>query len=187
MIPVTNLRTGVAFSDAQGLWEVISYRHVKMGRGSATIRIKVRNLKTDSVIEKTFTSGQKIEDIEIEKKKGQFLYSDASEIVFMDPATFEQFTLSKTAAGGKEKFLKEGQEYDIQAAGDSVLGIEIPKIMVLEVAETAPGVKGDTVSAATKEAVLENGLKVKVPLFIDQGDKLKIDTRTNNYVERAKS
>ena len=187
MIPVTNLRNGVAFSDPQGLWEVIDYRHVKMGRGSATIRVKVRNLKTDSVIEKTFNSGQKVEDIEIEKKKGQFLYSDASEIVFMDPATFEQFTLPKTAAGGKEKFLREGQEYDIQVTGDSALGIEIPKIIVLEVAETAPGVKGDTVSAATKEAVLENGLRIKVPLFVNQGDKLKIDTRTNDYVERVKA
>ena len=187
MIPVTNLRNGVAFSDSQGLWEVISYRHVKMGRGSATIRVKVPNLKTDSVVEKTFTSGQKVENIEIEKKKGQFLYSDASEIVFMDPATFEQFVLPKTATGGKEKFLKEGQEYDIKAAGDSVLGIEIPKIIVLEVAETGPSVKGDTVSSATKEAVLENGLRIKVPLFINQGDKLRIDTRTNEYVERAKS
>ena len=123
MIPVTDLRNGVAFSDSQGDWEVISYRHIKMGRGSATIRVKVKNLKTGSTIEKTFTSGQKVEDIEIEKKKGQYLYSDSSNIIFMDPKTFEQFTLPKSTVGGKEKYLKEGDNYDIKVAGESIFGI----------------------------------------------------------------
>lgn len=186
MIPVTNLRSGVAFSDPQGFWEVISYRHVKMGRGNAIIRVKARNLKTGLVIEKTFASGQKVEELEIEKREGQFLYLGSAEAVFMDPATFEQFTLPKSVAGDKEKFLKEGQVYNIQAVGDNILGIEIPKTVVLKVKETGPGVKGDTASSATKEAILENNLRIKVPLFVKQGDKIKVDTRTHEYVERVK-
>lgn len=186
MIPVTELRNGVAFKDSQGVWEVISYRHVKMGRGSATIRVKAKNLKTGATLEKTFTSGQKVDDLDLIKKKLQFLYGDAQNVVFMDPKTFEQFSLSKDAASGKEKYLKEGDEYELLTGDDQVFGIEIPKLVVMKVAETAPGVRGDTVSNVFKDANLENGAKVKVPLFIKIGDKVKIDSRTGEYVERVK-
>jgi elongation factor P len=186
MIPVTELRNGVTFKDSQGVWEVASYRHVKMGRGSATIRVKVKNLKTGSSLEKTFTSGQKVEEVDLEKKKGQFLYCDTQNVVFMYPKTFEQFSLPKIEASGKDKYLKEGEEYEILAGEDQVFGIEIPKLVVLEIAETDPGVRGDTVSNVFKDAILENGAKVKVPLFIKIGDKVKIDSRSDEYVERVK-
>ena len=186
MLNVTELRAGTVFRDSQGIWEVVTYKHTKMGRGSATIRVKVRNLKTGATVEKTFTSGQKVEELELVKKKGQFLYSDSSNVVFMDPATFEQFSLAKTSMGGKEKFLREGETYDIFVADGQVLSLEVPKLVVLKVAETGPGVKGDSVSSVTKDAVLENGLKVKVPLFVNNGDKIKVDTRISEYVERVK-
>ena len=186
MIPVTELRNGAVFRDFQGIWEVISYKHIKMGRGSATIRVKTKNLKTASILEKTFTSGQKVEDIELSKKKGQFLYLDKESLVFMDPGTFEQFNLNKAAASGKEIFLKEGETYDLSVMEDAVLSVEIPKLVVLKVAETGPGVKGDTVSNVYKPATLENGVTINVPLFIKSGDLIKVDTRSKEYVERAK-
>src|SRR4030066_2571672 len=116
MINVTELRAGTTFKDSQGIWEVIKYSHTKMGRGSANIRVKVKNLKTGTSLEKTFTSGQKVEDLALSKKKGQFLYSDADRMVFMDPASFEQFDLPKSLSGGKEKFLKTGESYDLLVA-----------------------------------------------------------------------
>lgn len=186
MTPVTELRSGTAFKDSQGIWEVVSYRHTKMARGSATIRVKVENLRTGAIIEKTFTSGQKVEEALIVKKKGQYLYSDKETIVFMDSNTFEQFSLPNKVVAEKGKFLKEGETYELSVVDDEVLGVEIPKLIVLSVSETGPGVKGDSVSSVTKDAVLENGLKVKVPLFISIGDKLKIDTRNGEYVERIR-
>jgi elongation factor P len=186
MINVTDLRSGATFQDAQGIWEVVSYHHIKMGRGSATIRVKAKHLKTGSIIEKTFTSGQKVDDLEVTKKKGQYLYADESSVVFMDPKTYEQFSLAKSVAGGREKFLKEGEEYNLNIAEDQALNVEIPKLVVLSVKEAGPGVRGDTVSNVFKDAVLENGIKVKVPLFINEGEKIRVDTRTSEYVERVK-
>ncbi|OGY25310.1 MAG: elongation factor P [Candidatus Woykebacteria bacterium RBG_16_43_9] len=186
MLNVNELRAGTTFKDSQGIWEVVTYRHTKMGRGRATIRVKVKNFKTGSTIEKTFTSGQKVDEADISKIKGQFLYSNANDIVFMDNTNFEQFSLSKSVAGGKEMFLKEGDIYDLLAAGDQVLSVDIPKLVTIKVADTGSAVKGDSVSSVTKDAVLENGLKIKVPLFINVGDKIKIDSRTGEYVERVK-
>jgi elongation factor P len=186
MIPVTDLKNGTTFKDTQGIWEVIEYKHVKMGRGSATIRVKSRNLKTGSIIEKTFTSGQRVEDLDVDKKKGQFLYSDGQNIVFMDLVTYEQFNLPKSVAGGRESYLQEGETYNLTLAEDQILGVELPNLVTLQIAETGPGVKGDTVSSVYKDAVLENGSKVRVPLFINQGDKIKVDTRSGEYVERVR-
>ncbi|MCH7541213.1 elongation factor P [Patescibacteria group bacterium] len=186
MLNVTELRSGTTFRDNKGMWEVVKYSHTKMGRGSANIKLKIKNLNTGATIEKTFTSGQKVDELSLSKKKGQFLYNDVDNIVFMDPVSFEQFTLPRSLVGRKEKFLKEGETYDLLVAQDQVLSIEIPKLATLSVAETGPGVKGDTVSATTKDATLENGLRVKVPLFINQDDRIKVDTRTGEYVERVK-
>ena len=186
MIPVTDLRAGRVFKDSQGVWEVIEYKHIKVGRGGATIRVKAKNLKSGTSLEKTFNSGQRVEDVEVAKKKGQYLYSDAQNAVFMDPATFEQFGLAKQVLAGKEGFLKEGETYDLAVVDDQVISVEFPKLVVLTVAETGPGVKGDTVSNVYKDATLENGLKIKVPLFINVGDKVRVDTRSGEYVERVK-
>ncbi|OGY22054.1 MAG: elongation factor P [Candidatus Woykebacteria bacterium GWA1_44_8] len=186
MISVTDLRAGIVFKDSQGVWEVSEYRHIKIGRGGATIRIKVKNLKTGATLEKTFNSGQRVEDVEVIKRKGQFLYSDANAVVFMDPGTFEQFSLAKGVLEGKEAFLQEGGTYNLLGVEDQVLAVELPKLVVLKVAETGPGVKGDTVSNAYKDAALENGLKIKVPLFVKSGDLIKVDTRSKEYVERVR-
>jgi elongation factor P len=186
MIGVTELRSGTVFEDTQGLWVVISYKHVKMGRGSATIRVKVRNLKNGSIIEKTFNSGQRVEDVILSKRKGQYLYMNGDQVVFMDPGSFEQFSLNRTVLAGKENYLQENETYDLTTTDDQVLGVELPNLIVLRVKDTGPGVKGDTVSNVYKDAIMENGVKIKVPLFINVGDKIKVDTRTNSYVERVK-
>ncbi len=186
MLNVTELRAGATFKDSQGIWEVVKYTHTKMGRGSATIRVKVKNLKNLGVIEKTFTSGQKVDEIDIAKKKAQFLYANDDDIVFMDNATFEQFNLPKAVVGRKDKFLKEGDIYNLMVTEDQVLGIEISKLVIMKIADTGPAVKGDSVSSVTKDATMENGLNVKVPLFIKSGDKIKVDSRSGEYVERTK-
>ena len=186
MISVTELRAGAVFKDSQGSWEVMEYKHVKMGRGSATIRVKVRNLKTANIVEKTFTSGQRVEDVEVGKKKGQFLYESGKDIIFMDPDSYEQFSISKDILENRASFFKEGDTYDLLVVEDQIISVTIPKLVVLTVSETGPGVKGDSVSNVSKDAILENGLQIKVPLFINQGDKIKIDTRTLGYVERVK-
>ncbi|MEX0621519.1 MAG: elongation factor P [Candidatus Woykebacteria bacterium] len=186
MISVTELRAGTTFKDSQGIWEAIKYSHTKMGRGSASIKVKVKNLKTGTIVDKTFTSGQKVDDLSVTKKEGQFLYADGSNLVFMEKKTFEQFTLPKTAVFQAEKFLKESETYDLTFAEDSVIGVEIPRTVVLRVDETGPAIKGDSVSAASKDATLENGLSLKVPLFIKTGDKIKVDARAGKYVERVR-
>lgn len=186
MLNVTELRAGTTFKDNQGIWEVVKYSHTKMGRGSATIRIKVKNLKNGVVIEKTFTSGQKVDEADISKRKGQFLYATVGDIIFMDNTSFEQFNLPKSVASGKEKFLKEGDTYELLVVEDQVLSIDIPKLVTLKISDTGPAVKGDSVSSVTKDAVLENNLSVKVPLFIKVGDKIKVDSRSGEYVERTK-
>jgi len=186
MIPVTELRNGTTFKQDADIFEVVSYQHIKMGRGSANIKIRARNLKTGQLSEKTFISGARVDEASTEKKKLQYLYKDAENLVFMDPKTFEQFPVKETILGGKEKFLKESSLYDVLTSEEVVLGVEMPKLMDLAVAETGPGVRGDTVSNVYKPATLENGLTINVPLFIKNGDRIKIDTRSNQYVERAK-
>ena len=187
MIPVTELRSGTTFREKEQIFEVVSYTHTKMGRGSANIKIKARNLKTGDYVQKTFMSGAKVEDGETEKKKLQFLYLDSESLVFMDAINYNQFPIAISILSGREKFLKEGQTYDVLISGDIVLSVQLPNLMEFEVTETGPGVKGDTVSNVFKPATLENGMEVKVPLFINLGDKVKVDTRTNEYVERVKT
>lgn len=186
MMNVTELRAGNTFKDSTGMWEVVKYTHTKIGRGGATIRVKAKNLKTGALIEKTFNGGQKVEDLVVEKSTGQFLYSDKENLVFMNKINFEQFNLPVNLLGEKVKFLKDGEDYDIVTAEGEIISVEIPRNVILKVEETGPSIKGDSVSAATKDAKMENGMGVKVPLFIAIGDKLKIDTRTGEYLERVR-
>ena len=186
MIPVTELRAGTTFKEGGEIFEVTSYQHAKIGRGSANIKVKARNLKTGQLVERTFISGAKVEEAETEKRKLAYLYRDSESLVFMDPKSYEQFPIKSSLVGEKEKFLKESETYEVLVSGESILSVDLPKLMEFRVAETGPGVKGDTVSNVFKDAVLENGIKVKVPLFINQGDRVKVDTRSGEYVERAK-
>lgn len=186
VINVNDLRAGAAFLENGNLWEVLEYSHTKMGRGTATIRVKVRNLKTGTNTEKTFISGAKVEEADLEKQTGQFLYKDSLHSDFMDPDTFEQFKVLTSILAGDGKFLQEGKEYSLLTFKGEVLKVDIPRTVDLKVVDSPPGVKGDTVSNVYKSAKLENGLEVKVPLFINEGDTVKVDTRSSEYVERVK-
>lgn len=186
MISVTDLRSGVTFEDQGQIYEVLSYEHIKMGRGSANIKVKIRNLRTGSTTEKSFISGARVQDITPEKRKAQYLYNDNLGYHFMDSQTFEQFILDQGKVADKGKFLKEGMEISLLTFEGEPLSLELPVKMELRVAETDPGFRGDSVSNIYKDAILENGLKIKVPLFIKTGELVRVDTRTGAYVERAK-
>lgn len=186
MLNVTELRNGAVFKESGNLLQVITYDHVKMGRGSGTIKLRVRNLRTGSVTDKSFITGARVEEANVIKKKAQYLYKDGESLNFMDPVSFEQFPLSASVAGDQAKFLKEGMEVTLIVSEDEALGMELPLNLVYEIAETGPGEKGNTVSNVFKEATLDNGLVVKVPMFMKVGEKVKVDTRTGAYIERVK-
>lgn len=186
MIPVTNLRAGTVFKEAGQPLLVLKYEHVKLGRGKANIKLKIKNLKSKVVLEKTFHSGAKVQEAGVEKKALQFLYLDKESAVFTDPVSFEQFQIEKKVLEGKEGFLKEGERVEVLFFEGKPVRLELPVSLVLGVKETGPGVKGDSATNIFKPAILENGLTVKVPLFVKVGDRVKIDTRTGEYVERIK-
>ncbi|MBI2040220.1 elongation factor P [Candidatus Microgenomates bacterium] len=187
---VTDLRNGTVFKEGNNIFQVLSYDHVKMGRGSGNVKVKVKNLKTGSITEKSFMTGARVDEAEVEKKKAQFLYREgdppAGGFNFMDPSSFEQFSIPSQALGDQVKYLKEGLEVTLIVSEDEALGLELPMSLVYEIAETGPGEKGNTVSNVFKEATLDNGLVVKVPMFIGVGEKVKVDTRSGEYVERVK-
>ncbi|MCL5411698.1 MAG: elongation factor P [Patescibacteria group bacterium] len=186
MIPVTDLRAGAVFEQDGQLWQVIHYEHIKMGRGSATIKVKVKNVRSGTMTEKSFISGNKVEEAQLEHRKVQYLYKNGDEFIFMDNSNFEQLPLKVSQLGGQEKFLKEGIEGDLLAYENQPLGLDLPRSLNFKVSETGPSVKGNSVSNIYKPATLENGLTVSVPLFINEGDRIKIDTRTGEYVERIR-
>ncbi|MBI3109871.1 elongation factor P [Candidatus Daviesbacteria bacterium] len=183
---VTELRNGAFFKEGGNILQVLTYEHVKMGRGSGTIKVKVRNVRTGSVVEKSFITGARVDEAEVEKKKAQFLYREADNFNFMDPQSFEQFSLQGSVLGDSIKYLKDGLEVILIVSEGEALGMELPLSLVYEIAETGPGEKGNTVSNVYKDATLDNGLAVKVPMFMKVGEKVKVDTRTGEYVERVK-
>lgn len=186
MRSVTELKNGTFFKEAGVTLQVITYEHNKTGRGSGNIKVKVKNLKTGSITEKTFITGAKVEEANVEKKKAQYLYRDGNSLNFMDPKSFEQFSLDLSVAGDLARFLKDGMEVILVVSGEEALAVELSLSLVYEIVETGPGERGNTVSNVFKEATLDNGLVVKVPMFMRIGEKVKIDTRTGQYVERVK-
>ena len=184
MVSAADLRNGTAFEDEWQIFQVLSYDHIKMGRGSANIRVKLRNLRSGAITEKSFINGAKVNSVQISKKDLQFLYIDDDKAYFMDPQIYEQLDFSlKTLAG--HEFLKEGERFSISFLEDEALFLNLPPKIDLKVAETGPGVRGNSATNIFKDAVLENGLKTKVPLFVDAGDTVRIDTRTGEYTEKA--
>lgn len=183
---VTDLRNGTVFSADGALWQVITYEHNKMGRGSGTVKVKAKNIRTGAITEKSFITGARVEEGNVEKKKAQFLYADGDAYNFMDPETYEQFSISKAVLGDSAKYLFESLEVSLLTAGEEALGIELPNSLIYEIQDTGPGEKGNTVSNVYKDATMTNGLIVKVPMFGKVGDKIKVDTRTGEYVERVK-
>lgn len=186
MINVTDLRAGVTFQLNGVPYVVLKYAHNKIGRGSANVRIEMRNLRTGAVEEKTFMSGAKLDVAPTTKRRMQYLYNDEKSAVFMNPTTFEQVEIAKTIVGQEMKFLKEGQTVDILFWGDQALSILLPPKLTLKIAHADPGVKGNSATNVWKQVLLENGMQVKTPLFIKTGDSVVVDTRTGEYVERAK-
>lgn len=186
MLNVTDLRAGTTFNLEGQSYVVLKYEHIKMGRGTASIKIKARNILTGAVVEKGFISGARVESIETSKKKFQYLYSDNEGFHFMDPKSFEQVNFPEDVLSAQKPYLKDGMMIDVLFLEDKPLSIELPSKMEFIVEETGPGVKGDTVSNMYKSATLNNELNIKIPLFVEQGEKIIIDTRTGDYVERVK-
>lgn len=184
MISVTDLRAGTTYEeDGQSLL-VLSYEHIKMGRGSANIKVKVRNIKTGSIVEKSYINGAKVQPIQVTKKDMQFLYKDDESVYFMDPTTYEQITIPLTQVPDHQ-YLKEGETFNISFLEGDPLSVAFPPKMTFKVVETAPGIKGNSATNVFKDATLENGMTTKVPLFIEDGEMIRIDTRTGAYAEKA--
>lgn len=187
MISVTQLRAGTTFEEDNQPFVVLKYEHTKMGRGTANIKLKVKNLKSKIITEKTFISGAKVQEIQTPKRKLQYLYREGDNYSFMDPGTFEQFSLKSEILGEQVRFLREQAMVDVVFWEDQALGVELPTKMEFKVIETGPGVKGNSATNIYKPATLENGLSLKVPLFINQGEKILVDTRTGEYGARLDS
>ncbi len=184
MISVTDLKRGTIFEDEGQVFVVLSYEHIKLGRGSATIKVKVKNVKTGATTEKGFINGARVQDVFIIKKELQFLYKDLDTAHFMNPTTFEQIQIPLSRILDNQ-FLKEEMKFMASFLGDEPLSFEFPPKMEFIVAETDPGVKGNSATNIYKDAILENGFKTKVPLFIKEGDSIKIDTRTGEYAQKS--
>jgi elongation factor P len=161
------------------------FQHVKPGKGGAFVRTKIKNLRTGRVLEKTFRSGERVDEAEVEDKRMQYLYQDGEQFVFMDQESYEQFPFTNEQIGDARKYLKENLEVDVVFWRGKPINIELPSFIEAVVAQCDPGVKGDTASGATKPATLETGAVIQVPLFIKEGESVRVDTRTNAYVERV--
>ena len=180
------LRPGMTVEIGRDIFTVIEYNHIKMARGGAVIRIKFKNIRNGSSIEKTFKSGEKIMQAHIERKSMQFLYADQEAAHFMDQEDYNQIQIDLKTMGVAIKYLKDGDIVQVTSYQDEPLGVVLPASMTLKITETPPNIKGNTVSGGSKEATLENGLLVRVPLFLNIGDMVKVDTRTSKYIERVK-
>lgn len=185
MISVNDFRTGLTIEVDNGIWRVMDFQHVKPGKGAAFVRSKLRNLRNGAIQEKTFRAGEKVGKAQIDNRTMQYLYASGDQHVFMDNESYEQIELPSSAIEYELKFLKENMEVHIIMYHGETLGVELPNTVVLEVTETEPGIKGDTASGGSKPATLETGLIVQVPFFINQGDKLIINTDEGTYVSRA--
>jgi len=186
LISVTDLRRGVIFELDGGLYRVLEYHHTKPARGNAYIRTKSRNLRTGGTLEKTFVSGDRVQDIRLDHRTVQYLYNDGSYYHFMDVDSYEQIPLSKETLGDIVNYLVENMTLQMSSHEGEPLDIEAPTTVDLQVAHAEPGFKGDTASAATKPVTVSTGLQVQVPLFVDVGDVIRIDTRDGSYVTRVK-
>lgn len=184
MIPVTNLRAGTIFEDRGEIFKVLNYEHVKVGRGSASVRVKVQNLKTGSITDKSFISNAKVQSARVDKQEYQYLYKDSESAIFMNPKTFEQVSIPLKILS-EHVFLKEGENFSINFLNDKPLSLNLPPKMELVVKDTGPGLRGNSATNIYKDAILENGLTIRVPLFIKTGDRIRVDTRTKEYTERA--
>lgn len=185
MITTADFRNGMTIEMDGNLFNLVYFQHVKPGKGGAFVRTRLKNLKTGAVTEKTFRAGEKVELAILDKRRMQFLYREGNSFFFMDTETYEQLPITQEEVGETAKFLLEGTTVEVALCDGKPVGVEPPVFVEMEVAETAPGVKGDTASGGSKPATLESGMVVNVPLFIEAGNRIKVDTRSGEYVERV--
>lgn len=185
MVSTNDLRTGLTIEVDGEVYSVVDFQHVKPGKGSAFVRTKLKNIRTGSVVERTFRAGEKVNRAHMERKEMQYLYSEGDSFIFMDNETYDQLSLSSEQLGDNAKYLKENMNIHVLIYNGELMGIDLPNSVELKVVSAEPGVRGDTATGATKAATLETGLVIQVPLFVEEGDVVKVDTRTGEYLERA--
>jgi elongation factor P len=185
MISTGELKKGVVIELEGELWQILEYHHIKVGRGSAQVRIKFRNVRKQSIVEKTFQAGEKSPRATMERRTAQFLFSEGDDYTFMDTETYDQFVITATQLGYAKDYIKDGLQLDRVSYEGETLGVELPINLDLTVTETDPGFAGDTATGTRKPATLETGLVVQVPLFVSVGDVIRVDTRTGEYQTRV--
>ncbi len=185
MISTNDLRTGITIELDGDAFAVLDFQHVKPGKGAAFVRTRLKNVKTGNVAERTFRAGEKVAKANIEKKEMQYMYESSGEYQFMDQETYDTITIAGDKLGDATKWLKEGMKIEVQYFDGNIVGIELPNFVELEITDTPPGVKGDTASGGGKPATLETGAIINVPFFVNPGDKVRVDTRTGQYLDRA--
>ena len=184
-VSTNDLKNGMSLDLPEGLFSVVEFQHVKPGKGGAFVRTKLKNVRSGAVIERTYRADEKLDQAIIDKRDMQFLYRDGADFVFMDTSTYEQMQAAPDTLGDAPNYLKEGVDANIQMYNGEIVGVDLPASVELTVTETEPGVQGDRVSGARKPATLQTGLVVQVPLFVNPGDAIKVDTRTGEYLPRA--
>ena len=185
MATTNDLKNGMVLKIDNQLWQVVEFQHVKPGKGPAFVRTKLKNVLTNKNIDKTFNAGVKVETATVDRRDMQYLYNDGEDFIFMDGETYEQLPISASILGNSKKFLLENQDVIVAMHEGTVLFVELPASVILEITHTEPGLQGDRSNAGTKPATLETGYDIQVPLFIESGTKIKVDTRTGEYINRA--
>lgn len=185
MISTNEFRTGLTVEIDGSVYAVVEFQHVKPGKGAAFVRAKLKNIETGGVQERTFRAGEKVSRAHVERKEMQYLYDAGDFYTFMDTETYEQVNIARDTIGENIKFLKENDNITVVMYGERIIGTDLPFYVELEITETAPGVKGDTAAGGSKPATMETGLVVNVPFFINIGDRIRIDTRTGDYLDRV--
>jgi len=184
-VTTNDLRNGMTLALDEGLFSVVEFQHVKPGKGGAFVRTKLKNVRTGAVLERTFRADERVEQAIVQKREMQYLYTDGGDYVFMDTVSYDQVHVARETLADAANYLKEGDNAVLQFYESEIVGVDLPAAVDLEVAETEPGVQGDRVSGARKPATLETGLVVQVPLFVNPGERIKVDTRTGQYINRA--
>jgi len=185
MATTNDLKNGMALNLPEGLFQIVEFQHVKPGKGGAFVRTTLKNVRTGAVIDRRFNAGEKVDQAVIDKREMQFLYRDASDFVFMDNENYDQLHVQPAALGNSANFIVDGSTVELAMYNGEIVGVDMPASVELNVSDTEPGIQGDRVSGARKPATLETGLVLQVPLFVNVGDRLKVDTRTGEYIARA--
>ena len=184
-ITTNDLKNGMALNLPEGLFQVVEFQHVTPGKGGAFVRTTLKNVRTGAVLDRTFRAAEKVEQAVIDKREMQFLYRDGADFVFMDNESYEQLHVGPAALGDAASYIVDGSTVQLNMYGGEIVGVDLPAAVELTVSETEPGIQGDRVSGARKPATLQTGLVVQVPLFVNVGDRLKVDTRSGEYITRA--